>query len=90
MFKSYDDLKQGTRNKEQQRSQALKKSYEKSKTSQLEKQFGKCSFLTPESITYLNESINKRTSKLDEELVYAGLHSENVSGPKFKRAEKNK
>ena len=44
--------------------------------------------MTPESITYLNESIKKRTSKLDEELVYAGLHSEKVKGLKFTRTEK--
>jgi len=38
----------------------------------------------------LNDAIKNHTTKLDDELIYAGLHSENVQGPKFKRAEKNK
>lgn len=39
------------------------------------KKYGNSSFLTPESAAYLNESIRaNKTSKLDDEIVYAGLH----------------
>ena len=55
------------------------------------KKFGKSSYLTPESIMYLNQQLKtKNTDKLDEELVYAGLHSENVAKIKFKRKENKK
>ena len=58
---------------------------------QMLKKFGKSSFLTPESILYLNEQIKSSNSgKLDDELIYAGLHSENVGKIKFKRNEKKK
>ena len=68
----------------------MKQSYAKSKKKQLEKRFGHSSYLTPESVQYLNDAIKKSSSRLDDELIYAGLHSELEKGPKFKRTEKNK
>ena len=69
----------------------MKKTYAQDKQNQSMKRFKGSSFLTPESVAYLNEAIAKSTSqKLDEELIYAGLHNEKVGGPKFKRNEKNK
>ena len=45
--------------------------------------------MTPEAAMYLNEAIKKKQSKVDQEIVYAGLHSDNVSKLKFKRKNKN-
>ena len=39
---------------------------------------------------YLNEQVKAKKTKVDEEIVYAGLHSENVGQMKFKRNDKNK
>lgn len=38
----------------------------------------------------MNEQIKDNKTKVDSEIVYAGLHSENVSKVKFKRGDKNK
>jgi len=54
------------------------------------RKFSKSSFLTPEAAMYLNEQIKTSKTKVDEEIIYAGLHSENVSKVKQKRTEKNK
>ena len=55
------------------------------------KKYGNSSFLTPESATYLNEAIKlNKSAKLDDEIVYAGLHQEKLGKIKFKRNEKNK
>ena len=85
-----DEDKFKERNRGQQRMQALKKTYDKQHESALLKQFAKSSFLTPEAAMYLNEQMKAKQSKVDKEIVYAGLHSENVSKIKFKRTEKNK
>jgi hypothetical protein len=91
LFKQYDDSKQRTRNREEQRKISLKESYEREHKQQMLKKFGKSSYLTPESIMYLNQQLKaKNSDKLDEELVYAGLHSENVAKIKFKRKENKK
>jgi len=52
------------------------------------KKFSNSSFLTPEAAMYLNEAIRSNTSKVDDELVYAGLHQEKLNKTKFKRNEK--
>lgn len=78
------------RNKAAQRASALKKQYEIEKKKEITKKFGMSSYLTPESISYLNDAIKTQASRVDEELVYAGLHSENVAAKKFKRTEKKK
>jgi len=78
------------RNKAVQRAAALKQQYEMEKKRELTRKFANSSYLTPESISYLNNAIKSQSSKVDEELVYAGLHSENVAVKKFKRTEKKK
>jgi len=78
------------RNKAVQRAGALKQQYEMEKKRELTRKFANSSYLTPESISYLNNAIKSQSSKVDEELVYAGLHSENVAVKKFKRTEKKK
>jgi hypothetical protein len=57
----------------------------------MQRRFKGSSYLTPESVAYLNEAIKKQeTHKLDQELIYAGLHDEKAGQMKFKRTEKNK
>ena len=68
----------------------MKRVYEKEKEKELTRRFANSTYLTPESITYLNQIIKSKQSNVDQELVYAGLHSENVAEKKFKRTEKNK
>jgi len=53
------------------------------------KKYAKSSFLTPEAAMYLNEAIKSKQSKVDQEVIYAGLHNEKLSKMKFKRANKN-
>jgi len=52
------------------------------------KKFSNSSFLTPEAASYLNEAITSNQTKVDDEIVYAGLHTENIEKKKFKRKEK--
>ena len=54
------------------------------------RRFANSSYLTPESITYLNDLIKKKATSVDQELVYAGLHSEKGPVTKFKRTENKK
>ena len=55
------------------------------------KRFSGSSFLTPESALYLNQAIKQqKPDKLDDEMVYAGLHNDRAEKMKFKRTEKNK
>jgi hypothetical protein len=57
----------------------------------MQRKYRGSSFLTPESVAYLNEAIKKQqTQKLDDELIYAGLQNENINNIKYKRTEKNK
>jgi hypothetical protein len=78
------------RNKAVQRSNALKLQYQADKKREITRKFSNSSYLTPESIMYLNDAVKKQASKVDEELVYAGLHSENIAKKSFKKTEKNK
>lgn len=38
------------------------------------KKFSNSSYLTPEAAMYLNEAMRAGSNKVDEEIVYAGLH----------------
>lgn len=78
------------RNKEEQRKRELKKSYEKDKQKEMTRRFANSSYLTPESIRYLNDVVKKNETTVDQELVYAGLHSEKKDKSKFKRTENKK
>ena len=53
------------------------------------KKYAKSSFLTPEAAMYLNEAIKQKKSKVDQEIVYAGLHDEKLGKMKFKRKNKD-
>lgn len=89
LFRVPDDSRHKDRDRGKQREQALKQKYDKHHESLMLKRFSKSSFLTPESAAYLNEAIKSSQSKLDQELVYAGLHSDKVPKLKFKRKNKN-
>lgn len=66
LFKNPDGDKIKERNREKQRQDALKKTYEQDKANMMQKRFKGSSFLTPESVAYLNEAIRKNsTQKLD-------------------------
>jgi hypothetical protein len=78
------------RNKAEQRKRALKASYEAEKARELTRKFANSSYLTPESVTYLNQAIKQQQKQVDQELVYAGLHSEYAPQKKFKRTENKK
>ncbi len=66
----------------------LKKKYEREIQAQKLKRFSNSSFLTPEAARYLNEAIKENQTRVDEEIVYAGLHDTKVGKMKFKRNEK--
>lgn len=53
------------RNKEEQRKKALKLQYKAEKEKELTRKFANSSYLTPESITYLNEVIKKSETSVD-------------------------
>ena len=53
------------------------------------KRYSNSSFLTPEAAMYLNEAIKAKQTKVDDEIVYAGLHTDKLSKMKFKRKNKN-
>ena len=89
LFKEFDDQKFKERNKAEQRNKALKTGYDKYRDSMMQKRIGQSSFLTPESAKYLNEIIKAKQSKVDTEMVYAGLHNQSLNKIKFKRANKN-
>ena len=67
---------------------ALKEKYDMEVQAQKAKRFSNSSFLTPEAAMYLNEAIRENQTKVDEEVVYAGLHSSDKIKKKFKRKEK--
>lgn len=53
------------RNREAQRKIALKASYQKEKEKELERKFANSSYLTPESIRYLNEVVKAKQTNVD-------------------------
>jgi len=69
---------------------ALKKGYEKEKEKELTRKFSNTSYLTPESIRYLNGVVSAGGKRVNEELIYAGMHSEKTGKKAFKRTEKKK
>ena len=89
IFKVHDEEKFKERNRAEQRNKALKASYEKDHKAVMLKKYAKSSFLTPEAAMYLNEAMKKNQSKVDQEIVYAGLHNAKLEQKKFKRANKN-
>jgi hypothetical protein len=67
------------RDKAEQRAEALKRQYEAEKKREITRKFANSSYLTPESISYLNDAVKRGGVKnVDQELVYAGLHSTNA------------
>lgn len=66
----------------------LKKKYEREVQAQKLKRFSNSSFLTPEAARYLNEAIAEKQTRVDDEIVYAGLHDTKAGNMKFKRNEK--
>lgn len=54
-----------SRNKEEQRKRALKASYEKEKEKEMTRRFANSSYLTPESIKYLNGVMKKKETTVD-------------------------
>ena len=85
------EIEKKKRDKAEQRAHALKLQYENDKKKEMTRKFANSSYLTPESIGYLNEVVKKTTSgRVDQEMVYAGLHSDNVAARKFKRTENKK
>ena len=89
LFKTFDDVKIRERNRAKQREIGLKSSYDKERSSMMLKKFGKSSFLTPEAAMYLNDVVKNNQTKVDDEVVYAGLHNEKLNKMKFKRQNKN-
>ncbi len=87
-FKHDDSLFRKRESKAKQKEQSLKLQYDKEIQAQKMKKFSNSSFLTPEAASYLNEAIRSNQSKVDDEVVYAGLHTENIEKKKFKRKEK--
>ncbi|CDW75544.1 atp-dependent rna helicase ddx24 [Stylonychia lemnae] len=81
---------EGARHKTKQLSkvQQMKSRYDNLKSQEQFKKISNSSFLTPEAASYLNELIKKNQTNVDQELVFAGQHSENVGPKKFKRKEK--
>lgn len=85
LFEHHDDAKVKERNRGMQRANALKQTYKKDHESMMLKKYAKSSFLTPEAAMYLNEAIKSKQTKVDSEIIYAGLHNEKLSKVKFKR-----
>ena len=74
--------------KAKQKEMALKQKYDKEIEAQKLKKFSNSSFLTPEAAMYLNEAISNNQTRIDDEVVYAGLHQSKDDKMKFKRKEK--
>lgn len=53
------------RNKEEQRKKELKRQYQLEKEKELTKKFANSTYLTPESISYLNSVIKKNATSVD-------------------------
>ena len=68
-----------------QKEKALKQKYDQEIQHQKLKKFSNSSFLTPEAAMYLNEAIRDNQTKVDDEIIYAGLHGDRVDKMKFER-----
>lgn len=87
-FEYDNNISRKRESKAEQKELALKKKYDLEILSQKTKKFSNSSFLTPEAAMYLNEAIRDNKTKIDEEVIYAGLHSAKKDKGKFKRKEK--
>lgn len=74
--------------KQKMKDAALKANYNREIEAQKIKKFSNSSYLTPEAAIYLNELVYSNHTKVDEEIVYAGLHTQNKDKLKFKRSMK--
>jgi len=70
------------------RQAALAGKYDREIEAQKFKKFSNSSYLTPEAAIYLNEAISEKRTRLNEEIIYAGLHDTKAGKMKFKRNEK--
>ena len=70
------------------RAASMKANYDKEIEKQKMKRISNSSFLTPEAARYLNEAVMEKSKKVDEQVLYAGLHDTKLSKMKFKRNEK--
>lgn len=64
---------------------ALKQKYEQEIQNQKLKKFSNSSYLTPEAAMYLNEAMKAGVNKVDDEIVFAGLHEPAKQKLQFKR-----
>ena len=71
--------------KAHQKEAALKQKYDREIENQKFKKFANSSYLTPEAAIYLNEVMESTGGKVDEEVVYAGLHQPSKGKMKFTR-----
>lgn len=67
---------------------ALKVKYDREIQAQKLKRFSNSSYMTPDSFAYLNEIVQNNQSKVDEEIVYAGLQNHTKGKMTFKNNEK--
>jgi hypothetical protein len=87
-FEHDDGVHKKRADKQKQKEEALKKRYNMEIDSQKLKKFSNSSYLTPEAASYLNEAMRAGNTKVDDEVVYAGLHKSDKQSLKFKRSEK--
>ena len=88
LAKSEEEPIRKRENKIKQKEQSLKQKYEREMRLQRLKKVSNSSFLTPEAAMYLNDIIRENQSKVDEEVVYAGLQETRVDKKNFQRKEK--
>jgi hypothetical protein len=67
---------------------AMKANYNKEVEAQKMKKFSNSSFLTPEAAMYLADVVKANQSKVDDEVIYAGLHEAKLNKKKFDKNEK--
>jgi superfamily II DNA/RNA helicase len=86
-FKNDGSVHRKRESKQVMRQAELKKKYDREMQAQKLKRFSNSSFLTPEAARYLNEAIKDNQTRIDEEVIYAGLHDTKAGKMKFKRNE---
>lgn len=87
-FKDDQTLHRSRENRQEQRKLELKKKYDQEIESQRLRRISNSSFLTPEAARYLNEAVREKQTKVDEEVLLAGLHDSKINKMAFKRNEK--
>jgi len=83
-----DSVQRKRETKQQMKDRSLKQRYDAEIESQKFKKFSNSSYLTPEAALYLNEVMAADEAKVDDEVVYAGLHDPSKKKKDFKRNEK--